>query len=183
MTRLATAVLALMATVSVAACSSSTAGRAADPVGTACQLLTPAIANAALPVRVYHLGPRHTSAGVTACFYGDERDPAVLSLNTVLLLQVNHRYLARHHQTAKQAAAGGANDCVPGSTRHLGSAAHIGSGLTVCLGTRGPVRGGWEQRGSAYNLDLYAISTTSESYAARLATFETAARAISANIG
>jgi hypothetical protein len=152
----------------------------------ACRYLTSEIvAKVRFNFTVNLIKDRADRGGVSVCSYGDEPDPALLSVNSIYLIEMQPAFLTAHHMTAFAEATAGLDSkgCVPGSIRRLGVDSGVGSKAVLCVGKPGSVRGGWAQCGNGYYLSYYSPPDADRSVRARLDSFQTIAQAVAAEIG
>ncbi len=185
--------LALTMTALAACTSPSTALRTASPPegparpgdNTACRAVNAKVLEVAdLPAAVA-LIPEQSAVrdGVSMCTYGDEADPHLLSLNS-LILTVDTPGFRDSRNLSPQADAGldTKSLCAPGTIRQLGPDAGIGSYARFCIGTPGSSRGGWIVNGSVCHLSFYSPRDAKRSTGERLSRIEAIAKAVDVNL-
>jgi hypothetical protein len=117
--------------------------------------------------------------GVSFCEYGDEPNLNLISVSSILLLDIPPTAQRAQHKTARQAALAAADMCVTGSLRELGPTGGVGSFAAFCVSTPGSVRGGWVQKEDVFSLSYFTPSDAQGSVADRLARFQAIAAAVS----
>jgi hypothetical protein len=164
----------------------SSSGTSTEAEPAACRYLTSDIvAKVEFNYTVNRIKARADRGGVSLCGYGDEPDPALLSVNSIFLIETQPAFLIAHHATAFAEATAGLDSkgCLPGSIRHLGVGSGVGSKAVLCVGKPGSVRGGWAQCGNGYYLSYYSPPDTERSVRARLDNLQKIAEAVAVKIG
>lgn len=150
----------------------------------ACRYITPGvIALGHFDVSVSKVTDSPGRDGVSFCEYGDEPNPNLIGVSSILLLDIPPTAQRAQHKTARQAALAAADMCVTGSLRELGPTGGVGSFAAFCVSTPGSVRGGWVQNDDVFSLSYFTPSDAQRSVADRLARFQAIATAVSRNIG
>lgn len=174
-------------TISSASHAPRTARTTAAATGrTACELITPAVIQAAhFPDRVVRQS-KNTDAGkngASGCTYGDDPNPADISPSFLSLLILSPAALAAQHTTAIAQVKATAYPCTSAELRTFGPDDGFDVRAYFCASSKHSPDGGWVRGGDAYLLEVGFPDVDYGTAAERTAEFESVARAIAKNVG